>query len=229
MSATPALSGTAPANPPLPADLQQALAQLRPQHLPDAISWWPPAPGWWLLTVIFIVALILLLRGLKRRRARQRLPRLALAELDDLRKQTLDNVSFATRSQRLLRSFALQTAPKLDNDSDIDPGNSDSPAHLHGITWLAWLDQHAGKRNAQGFDSPLGREWQSLVFSGTSQQPFDQHALAELIEQWLRQQMRKPRNSSQKHQRAADHNAGDHNPGEHNRNHGSDHRREART
>lgn len=33
------------------------LAQLRDIHLPEAISWWPLAPGWWFLAIVFIVAM----------------------------------------------------------------------------------------------------------------------------------------------------------------------------
>ncbi|MBV1912177.1 MAG: DUF4381 domain-containing protein, partial [Cycloclasticus sp.] len=29
---------------------------LRDIHLPDAITWWPPAIGWWLLLAVIIVA-----------------------------------------------------------------------------------------------------------------------------------------------------------------------------
>ena len=39
-------------NPPV-----QNTAALRDIHLPDAISWWPPAIGWWLLLVLIILFL----------------------------------------------------------------------------------------------------------------------------------------------------------------------------
>jgi len=37
----------------------QQLAQLHGLHLPEAIGWWPLAPGWWLLAVLLLTVLLI--------------------------------------------------------------------------------------------------------------------------------------------------------------------------
>ncbi len=41
------------------------LAQLRDIHLPDPISWWPPAPGWWVLAVVVLALLFFMTRKVR--------------------------------------------------------------------------------------------------------------------------------------------------------------------
>lgn len=41
------------------------LAELKPFHLPEASSAWPPAPGWWLLLLIILALSSLLIRYLQ--------------------------------------------------------------------------------------------------------------------------------------------------------------------
>ena len=58
--------------------------------LPDAVSWWPPAPGWW---IVFITCLLIVLGAylfFKHRKNRVVKPdykKLALKELKELQKQ----------------------------------------------------------------------------------------------------------------------------------------------
>ena len=37
---------------------EQTANNLRDIHLPDAISWWPPAIGWWILLALIIIAFV---------------------------------------------------------------------------------------------------------------------------------------------------------------------------
>lgn len=48
-----------------------ALEQLRDIHLPQAVHWWPPAPGWWIVAALVLALTIWLVRYLQRRYRRQ--------------------------------------------------------------------------------------------------------------------------------------------------------------
>ena len=63
---------------------------LRDIHLPEPVSWWPPAPGWWLLLILSAV-IITGIVVFKRVRKRRLLKRTALAELAMIRQQYHEN------------------------------------------------------------------------------------------------------------------------------------------
>jgi len=61
-----------------PAPQANPLDQLRDIHLPEAVSWWPLAPGWWLLMVLTCLLLVGLLICLYRRHQSNRYRRQAI-------------------------------------------------------------------------------------------------------------------------------------------------------
>ncbi len=63
------------------------LDQLRDIHLPEPISWWPPAPGWWFLAVCGVVLLGWLATLFYRRYRANHYRRQALAKLHQLQSQ----------------------------------------------------------------------------------------------------------------------------------------------
>lgn len=105
---------------------------LRDLHLPEAVSWWPLAPGWWIVFGLLLVLAGFLLQRYLERRARDAARRDALRQLDDLLNEYEAHrnvVSFAARVSALLRRVMLAYAPRQ---------------HVAGLTgedWLAWLDQ----------------------------------------------------------------------------------------
>jgi hypothetical protein len=66
------------------------LVQLRDIHLPEPISWWPPAPGWWFLAVASGVLLAWALKYLHSRYRANHYRRQALVRLQQLRLQEPD-------------------------------------------------------------------------------------------------------------------------------------------
>lgn len=105
---------------------------LRDLHLPDAVDWWPPAPGWWLLFALALAGLAYLAyrQWLQWRRNAAR--RIALAELARLRRdyeQGADTLVLAKSLSELLRRGMLAYAER----GEI--------AGLTGDRWLEWLDR----------------------------------------------------------------------------------------
>lgn len=91
------------------------LEQLRDIRLPQAISWWPLAPGWWLLVGLILVSLAGLWwwRHYRRRQLRQR----ALHELTEIRRnQSLyDNPAALSEQLSRLLKRALLLQPEARN------------------------------------------------------------------------------------------------------------------
>lgn len=109
---------------------------LRDWHVPDAVSWWPPAPGWWLLGGIVLIAVSLLFYASWRWWRNRASTRAALRQLAVLRMEFTadgDVRQFAIGVSQLLRRVALTRFP---------------PAEVAGLTgtdWLAFLDATGGK------------------------------------------------------------------------------------
>jgi hypothetical protein len=82
---------------------------LRDIHLPDAVPFWPPAPGWWLLAAVVVGVLVVL--GVRRWLHRQQ--RAALRAIAAIRSELESGAVPGEGVQRLssvLRRFAMTTA-----------------------------------------------------------------------------------------------------------------------
>ncbi|MBF0462580.1 MAG: DUF4381 domain-containing protein [Magnetococcales bacterium] len=134
--------------------------ELRDIHLPDPISWWPPAPGWW--WVLGLLGGMVLLGGLLWRRARRnRLRKTALAELDRLVAAYAthqDDHRLTGELSALLRRVCL--APLWPAAATVQ-----EVAGLTGVAWLHFLDQTLPD---QPFTQGPGRWLVSLPFQRLS-------------------------------------------------------------
>lgn len=129
---------------------------LRDLHLPEAISWWPLAPGWWLLIALIAVGLGLLFRLFMRARARGAARRHALRQLNELTsdfEQHHNAIAFSSHLSELLRRTMLAYAPRHD------------VAGLTGDKWLAWLDRDLDQPR---FQSEAGRKLLELPYRAPS-------------------------------------------------------------
>lgn len=107
---------------------------LRDIHLPDPVSWWPPAPGWWLIAGAVVAAAALALW----RRYRTRRTRAALAAIRRIGAALEAGAAPAECLQQLsvvLRRFVMSTA--VGEDARQVPG-------LVGRRWLDYLDARGG-------------------------------------------------------------------------------------
>lgn len=106
---------------------------LREIHLPDPVSWWPPAIGWWLL-LFGLPTLVALLVWLWRRWRKMTVRKLALREFESLAQTPMDAGEKVQRLAILLRQICLSAYPRAE------------VAGLVGADWLAFLDRQLGDR-----------------------------------------------------------------------------------
>ena len=148
--------------------------QLRDIHLPDSISWWPPAPGWWLILLI-IVAVIVLAAFLYRYRQNQLLHRAAKLELEKIKtayEQSLDTQLLVKSLSIWLRRVCLSFYPRI------------NVAGLTGKAWLEFLDQQLiTKKSSYRFSEGAG----SVLINAPYQANSDVHVedLINLCHHWL--------------------------------------------
>ena len=122
---------------------------LRDIHLPDSLSWWPPAPGWWLLTGACLLIGIGISWWLRRRAAHRRAPAtLARRELDRVRSAWLahgDAAQFVAELSVWLRRTSMSLTQRT------------QAASLTGDAWAQFLDDLSGEQVFGAADSALLR------------------------------------------------------------------------
>jgi hypothetical protein len=158
------------------APLSDPLAGLRDWHLPDPVSWWPPAPGWWLLALLALAVGFALTRSWLRRRRATAPVRAALAELAELRARLgadLESRAFVAAVSRLLRRLALVRYPR------------EQVAALSGRDWLAFLE---GSGQGVVFTAEAGRLLADGPYRARPAGESELAALARAASAWIRAQ-----------------------------------------
>lgn len=153
------------------------LADLRGYHLPDPVSWWPPAPGWWILAVLILIVLAGGIWWYLRRRRRLAAARAATRELDEMRNRfhaQNDAAAYLRGLSKLLRRYALAAFPRRDT------------AALTGEDWLRFLDRHS---ESGRFTQGPGRLLIEAPYRPTADTKPEE--LAALVEDWIRRNRRK--------------------------------------
>jgi hypothetical protein len=139
---------------------------IRDLHLPEAIGWWPLAPGWWVMIAVLMGVGVYLLRLYLQRRARGAARRHALRQLAHLTadfEKHGNTVAFSSDLSELLRRTMLAYAPRQ------------VVAGLTGDAWLEWLDQDLDQPR---FQSDAGRKLLELPY----RRPDDELSALELVD-----------------------------------------------
>ena len=111
--------------------LTQDSLDLKDIHLPDPVSWWPPAIGWWLLLLFLILGLVLLWLLVKRIR-QPVLKKRAIAEVENVIQAYRDDRNKQQLIQQLsvvIRRIGISYLPRK------------SAAGVVGADWYERLNQ----------------------------------------------------------------------------------------
>lgn len=174
-------------------DSTELLAQLADIHLPEPVSYWPPAIGWWILAAIILVLLALLLRKLIARARQEKIYQFALNELESCYDSyshadpTLidqSKLDYVNQFNTVFRRVALVHYPQT------------KAASLSGAQWVDFIRQK-GESSLMSDDiaaalqygrfqtkcevdvdamQDFGRQWIQSLYKKTGKEPKDKSA-----------------------------------------------------
>jgi hypothetical protein len=146
------------------------LQELRDVHLPEPISWWPPALGWWIVFGLVVTGVIVFI-WVRAYRRRTKARRFAMAELGAVKQHYdthQDHQWMVRRLSEIVRRYAMATFPRTE------------VAGLVGFSWLQFLDRTGGTNQ---FTEGIGH----LLSSGPYRPLVAASAadLVPLVERWI--------------------------------------------
>lgn len=156
--------------------MQGPQLELRDIHLPEAIGWWPPAPGWWLLAIFvpfFLLLSIVLYKRITRKTAKKTAKKLLLKIKQD---STLDDKHKLQEISALIRRVAISLSARTET------------ASLTGQTWLEFLDSSV---NGTPFSEGSGRFLADAHYQKQAAVDLDIPQLIAVCEDWLKAQKTK--------------------------------------
>ncbi|MFZ2726321.1 MAG: DUF4381 domain-containing protein [Methylococcaceae bacterium] len=152
--------------------MQPTELPLRDIHLPDAISWFPPALGWWLLAIT-LPLLVLFLVKYYQRLTRQTALKTAKKQLTEISTRSANNTEKLRELSVLLRRVAITLVPRHE------------VASLTGQAWLQFLD--SSLKDAP-FSSGAGRCLLDAPYRNSPLSDSELNTLLQLSAQWLKVQ-----------------------------------------
>ncbi|NOR70264.1 MAG: DUF4381 family protein [Methylomarinum sp.] len=144
--------------------------QLRDIHLPDTISWWPPAIGWWGVMILIPLFCWLMVWSYKRI-TRKTAVKTAKKLLKNIRQD--NDIDTLIALSELIRRVAMSQSPRAE------------AASLTGEAWLEYLDESV---KGTPFTQGVGKVLANAHYQKQAATDLDIPAVTQLCETWLKAQ-----------------------------------------
>jgi len=154
---------------------------LRDIHLPDPVSWWPPAIGWWLLAVVIICMIVAAFWWRRRLLAKWNAP-------TTLARRELDGLQTAWTKHHDTQRLIIDVSTWL-RRSGMSLSSRPQAASPTGDQWRQRLEDMAGEPIFNDENDTLIT---AAPYRATTDQVDGEHLL-ELCERWLAATTRKAR------------------------------------
>ncbi len=151
--------------------VENPLVNLKDIHLPPAVSFWPPAPGWWILSALFISSIFFGGLWFYKRHKKRKPINEALRILKNLQihhENSKDEVKSLRNLSNLLRRTSLTFY------------KHESVASLNGSSWLEFLDKTG---NTKEFSNGAGKVLGNEAFQKNVNTDMD--TLFSLVKKWI--------------------------------------------
>ena len=156
--------------------MQPTQLPLKDIHLPDAISWWPPAIGWWMLVILIPLLMVFFIWFYKKltRKTAIKTAKKILAQIKQ--DTTRDNSQKLCELSVLIRRVAISVSPRAET------------AGLIGREWLVFLD---GSLKGSPFSEGIGQLLADAPYRKMSPTELEISQLISLCEDWLKSQAKR--------------------------------------
>ena len=156
--------------------MQDSQLPLRDIHIPEPVSWWPPAIGWWCLAIVIPLLLVFFI-WLYKRLARKNALKTAKKYLTAIKQDTSKEASHKLAELSvLIRRVAISVAPR------------ELAAGLTGREWLEYLDQSV---KGSPFSTGAGQLLADAPYRKSAITEAEMLSLINLCEEWVEAQAKK--------------------------------------
>lgn len=104
---------------------------LRDIHLPDAISWWPPAIGWWILLFLIILAIVFIPKIYRH---------LTFIPFNKVAISRFENIIISYNNDKNAKNLVIDTS-KLLRQIAMTYYGREEVAHITGTKWIDVLNE----------------------------------------------------------------------------------------